>query len=356
MKTKVYLIKDPGQINQLLAWADLSKYLKPTNYVALKIHFGEDGNRAYLKPSQVKPVAEAVKKIAPHIFLTDCNTIYKGSRSDAVRHLATAKKHGYDFAPIIIADGLHGHDCTKVEVNLKHYQTVKLGSAIVEADALVCLTHFKGHDVVGFGGALKNLGMGCGGRAGKQLMHADIKPEVNAARCTGCGTCLKWCPGNAIELQVQSSKLKVQGSTLPQSAKIDLSKCIGCAECVAACRFGAIAVSWAGEADSVQEKLVEYAAGVIKDKPGKIAYFNFLLEISPNCDCYEHNDPPIVPDLGILFSDDPVAIDQASLDLVNQAAQKDIFRQLYPAVDGTVQLQYAEKIKLGQRSYELIVG
>ncbi|MBU0686491.1 MAG: DUF362 domain-containing protein [Candidatus Margulisbacteria bacterium] len=343
MKSKVYFINNITELDKLLNQIDLTRYIKSDDYVAGKIHFGEEGNKAYLKPQNIKPIFSAIEKVAPHTFLTDCNTIYKGSRSDSVNHLKTAKKHGYDFAPLIIADGLFGHNVIKVTVDLKHFKEVSLGACIVEADAIVCFTHFKGHDVTGFGGALKNMGMGNGSRAGKQLMHADIKPQVIAKSCTGCGICVKWCPTSAITMD-------------KKIARIDLAKCIGCAECIAACRFAAIGISWAGTPNSVQEKIAEYAAGAIKDKKGKIIYFNFLLEISPNCDCYAHNDPPIVPDIGILFSDDPVAIDQASLDLVNQKAGKDIFKELYPNVDGTVQLQYAQKIGLGQRQYELITG
>lgn len=342
-KSKVYFIKSIDRLDWVLSQINLSDYYKSGDFVACKIHFGEPGNTAYLKPRNVKPVIEKILKITPNVFLTDCNTIYRGSRADSVNHFKIALKHQYDFAPVIIADGLFGHDFIKVEVNQKHFKEVNLGSSIVEADAMLCLTHFKGHEVTGFGGAIKNLGMGCGARSGKQLMHAEVRPQVNENRCTGCGTCLKWCPEDAITMK-------------GEVAFIDQKKCIGCAECVAACRFGAIAISWAGSPTALQEKMSEHALGVAVDKKDKILYVNYILEVSPNCDCYGHNDPPVVPDIGILVSDDPVAIDQASIDLVNQKAGKDIFREIYPDVDGTVQLNYAEKIGLGQRRYELITG
>jgi len=132
-----------------------------------------------------------------------------------------------------------------------------------------------------------------------------------------------------------------------------LEKCIGCGECLAACRYEAISPAWFGSSSLVQEKMAEYALGAVKNYPKKAIYFNYLLEISPNCDCYGHNDPPVVPDLGVLLSWDPVAIDQACIDLVNQKAGKDIFKNLYSYADWKVQLQYAEKIGLGNRNYKL---
>jgi hypothetical protein len=174
------------------------------------------------------------------------------------------------------------------------------------------------------------------------MMHADVRPEVNEPKCTSCGCCIKWCPTSAIKFKEN------------KKAVIDQSKCIGCGECIASCNFGAIAVSWAGSPDAVQEKMVEYFYGVWKDKKGKMAYFNFLTSISPNCDCYAWNDPPVTKDIGILASYDPVAIDQASIDLVNKSAGKDVFRQIYPDVNWEVQLIYAESLGIGKREYELI--
>jgi len=136
-------------------------------------------------------------------------------------------------------------------------------------------------------------------------------------------------------------------------AVIDLSKCIGCGECIASCNFGAIAISWAGTPDSVQEKMVEYFYGVWKDKKDRMVFFNFLTDISPNCDCYGHNDPPVTPDIGLLASLDPVAIDQASVDLVNKKTGSDKFREIYPDIDWSVQLSYAESLGIGTRQYEL---
>ena len=321
-------------------------FLKEGLFCAIKIHFGEHGNTAYLKPAIVKPIIDKIIRSKSFCFLTDANTLYKGTRSDAVNHIKTANEHGYNMAelgvPVIIADGLNGKESITIKVGQKHLKEVKIGAAAYHADNIIVLTHFKGHELTGFGGSLKNVGMGFGSRAGKQIMHADVKPHVNEEKCTRCGCCVKWCPTSAITL--------LDG----KKASIDLKKCIGCGECIASCSFGAIAISWEGTPASVQEKIVEYFYGVWKDKIGKMAFFNFLTDISPNCDCYAWNDKPVTKDIGILASFDPVAIDQASIDLVNKAAGNDVFKVIYPTVDWSVQLSYAESIKIGTRKYDLI--
>lgn len=320
-------------------------FIKENELVAIKIHFGEIGNTAYLKPEIVKPIIDKIKSFKPLPFLVDANTLYKGTRGDAVNHMLTAYRHGYEFkdvgVPVIIADGLTGKESIQVPVNLKHFKEVKIGAAAYHADSMIVLTHFKGHELTGFGGCLKNIGMGLGSRAGKQMMHSDVHPTVNRDKCTACGCCVKWCPTSAIKM-------------VENKAVIDSVKCIGCGECIASCNFGALGISWAGDSVSVQEKIVEYFYGVWKDKKGKMAYFNFLSDISPNCDCYAWNDKPVCPDIGILASLDPVAIDQASIDLVMKTCGgKDKFREIYPDVDWSVQLSYAESLDIGSRKYEL---
>ena len=319
-------------------------FLKPASFAAIKIHFGEMGNTAYLKPERVKPIIDKVKASGALAFLTDANTLYKGTRGDAVNHMLTAYKHGYSFeavgVPVIIADGLTGKESIEVTINQKHFKSVKIGAAAFHADSIITLTHFKGHELTGFGGSLKNIGMGLGSRAGKQTMHSDVKPQVNEPKCTACGCCVRWCPTSAITL-------------VNEKAKIDASKCIGCGECAASCNFGAIAISWSSNPASVQEKIAEYFYGVWKDKKGKMAFFNFITDVSPNCDCYGWNGPPVVPDIGLLASRDPVAIDQASIDLVNRSAGKDVFKEVYPGIDWSVQLSYAESLGIGERSYKL---
>lgn len=321
-------------------------FLQKGTLAAIKIHFGEMGNNAYLKPAAIKPIIDKIKASGALAFLTDANTLYKGTRGDAVNHMQTAYKHRFTFEntglPVIIADGLTGKESVTVPVNLKHFKEVRISSAAVHADSIVTLTHFKGHEVTGFGGAIKNIGMGFGSRAGKQTMHSDLKPNVTNEKCTACGNCIKWCPTSAIAWGPDGK------------AFIDHEKCIGCGECIASCKFNAIAISWASSPTDLQEKIAEYFYGVWKDKKDKMVFFNFLTDIAPGCDCFPASDPPVVPDIGFLASYDPVAIDQASIDLVNKAAGKDIFREVHHGIDWSVQLSYAESLRIGERSYKLI--
>lgn len=226
-----------------------------------------------------------------------------------------------------------------------------MASAAYQADALIAVTHFKGHEATGFGGVLKNIGMGLGTRAAKQAMHSDMLPAVDPDRCIACGRCAEWCPAGAI--------------TVDQAAQIDPAKCLGCGECTITCIEGAVEINWKTESSSLQEKIVEYAYAVLKNKQGKAGFINFLLDISPNCDCWNYNDTPIVPDVGILASTDPIAIDQACIDLVNAQpslpnsaidlpAGADKFRGIYPEIDWNFQLAYGEQIGLGSRNYQLI--
>lgn len=356
MSSKVYFYpiekdkeKNIENLKRLFDAVGAGSSIPRNSSVAIKLHFGEPGNTAYLKPHYVKPIVEKIKGSGGKPFLTDANTLYKGGRNDTKTHLESAKKHGYSQetmgAPIIIADGPDSHDVEKIKVDLSHFKEVSIARAAIKADSFIALSHFKGHDCAGLGGAIKNVGMGLGSKAGKQQMHADVLPQVNTSICTGDGECIKWCPTDAITLK-------------DEKAFIDRAKCIGCAECIAVCPTGAIAVSWAGTPDSIQEKMAEYVYGILKEKKNKCVFFNYLIDISPNCDCYDHNDPPIVEDTGFLASKDIVAIDQASLDLVNKAQGrikgKNKFRTLYPNIDPTVQIAYAEKIGLGSRKYQLI--
>ncbi|MDD5594086.1 MAG: DUF362 domain-containing protein, partial [Candidatus Margulisbacteria bacterium] len=255
------------------------------------------GNTAYIKPPRVKPVFDRIVSLGGKPFYTDCNTLYHGRRQLTKDHLVVAKEHGFDN--VIIPEE---EDQTAVEVGLKHAKQVWLGGNAVRAKTIVALTHFKGHEVAGFGGTLKNLGMGFGSRRGKLKMHQD---------------------------------------------------CLNCPEAKACQKNKTLEACWVGSPELVQEKIVEYAYGAVKNK--KCGYLNFITDVSPNCDCYSHNDPPVVPDIGILASADPVAIDQAAIDLVNQAAGKDVFRELYSSTDWSVQLKYAAGIGLGSRKYELVI-
>lgn len=327
----------------------------PGDLVAIKMHFGEKGNTAYIHPPFVRRIVEQVKKKGGKPFLVDTTTLYVGSRANAVDHLVTAIENGFAYAvvgaPLIIGDGLKGRDFVNVPIHQKHFSEVKIAASIYHADALFALSHFKGHEATGFGGALKNLGMGGGSRAGKQMMHSDVLPRLKLENCKGCAKCERWCPSGAIK--VEEAK-----------ARIDSALCIGCGECVVTCPNQAVRISWKTEKDVIQEKIAEYALGVLSEKKGKAGFINFVLGVTPDCDCCSWSDAPLVRDLGILAAQDPVALDQASLDLVNQEIglpgtrlnelhSRDKFGSIH-GVDSTVQLAYAEKIGLGTREYRLI--
>jgi len=345
------------KLERLMDRAGFQDLVQKNDLTAIKIHFGERGNLAYIRPQYLRRVVNKLKGYGARPFLTDANTLYVGSRSNAVDHLETAIENGFDFAvvgaPLIIADGLSGKDFATVPVNLKHFKEVKIGSAAVQADALIAVTHFKGHEATGFGGTLKNLGMGLGSRAGKQMQHSDILPNVDQETCTGCTRCTRYCPAAAIEV-------------VDKKARISQDKCIGCGECTVTCTSRSIAINWKTTPDVIQEKIAEYAVGVLKGKENKAGFISFVTQVSPDCDCCGWNDLPIVGDIGVLASKDPIAIDQAAVDLINKANgtpgsrlgdaldSTDKFRVIHPSVDWSVQLSYGEEIGLGTRGYNLI--
>ncbi|MEW6439360.1 MAG: DUF362 domain-containing protein [bacterium] len=336
--------------------AGLESCVSQKDLVAIKLHWGEVGNLAYLAPPLVRTVVDLVKDCGAKPFLTDANTLYRGGRRNAVDHILTAYRNGFTpetvGAPIVVSDGLRGMDYVKVKGSGIHFKELKISSAVHYADALIVLSHFKGHVLMGFGGAIKNLGMGCAAPAGKQSMHSDLRPAVKRPRCLGCGSCVKHCPSGAARLGEDGK------------AAIDQKLCIGCGDCTVVCPEGAIPVRWKTDGRAVLEKTVEYAMGAVEGKKGKCGFMNFLMRITPDCDCLAWNDTPITPDLGILAARDPVAIDQASVDLVNRApampdsrlvnaAAEDKFREV-TGVDWEPQLAYAEKLGLGSRRYELV--
>ena len=295
--SRVFFTKSLDKAAELFDRAGLGSLITSNEPVALKIHFGEPGNNAYLKPARVQPIFDRIIQLGGKPFFTDCNTLYTGPRHTTAEHLKVAREHGYDQVMIPEEE-----DQAAVVVGLKHNKQVWLGGNAVRAKTIIALTHFKGHEVSGFGGTLKNLGMGFGSRRGKLRMHQD---------CQNC----------------------------PEAKSCQKNKTLE------AC--------WFGSPELVQEKIVEYAYGAVHGK--KAGYVSFITDVSPACDCYPKNDPPIVPDLGVLASTDPIALDQACADLVIKAAGKDIWRALYPDVDWQVQLDYGEKIGLGSRKYELVL-
>jgi uncharacterized Fe-S center protein len=347
------------RIGRLLDQVPFSKPLVKKNLVAVKIHFGEKGNTAYVKPIYVRPITDKIREWGGKPFLTDANTLYIGTRSDSVSHLQTALENGFSFAtvgaPLVIADGIKGKSAFQVPIQQKYFETVSIAADIVDADALVSLAHFKGHELSGFGGTLKNLGIGCATRKGKLSQHSNTAPKVTRKKCIGYGECIRHCVQQAIDLH-------------ENKARIDPSKCDGCGECILICPQEAIQIQWNPSNTVFQQKMVEYVFGVLKGKDGRALFLNFLTDITPACDCYDHSDRPIVRDIGILASTDPVAIDQASVDLVNNEpgnkdsaltknykSGEDKFRGIYPRIDWEIQLQYAEEIGLGTRKYELVV-
>jgi uncharacterized Fe-S center protein len=337
------------KLEELAKKVGLGEIVKRRDLVAIKTHFGETGSTAFVPVMYLRRLVEVARGLGGKPFVTDAGTLYVGSRSNAINHLLTAAGHGFTQealgTPIIIADGLKGHDFVEIEVEGELLSTVKIASAAVHADVLLVVSHMTGHELTGFGCALKNVGMGLGSRGGKQQMHSDIKPEINVDRCTACAECVRWCPAGAISLQGKGKEKK---------ASIDHDKCIGCGECTVMCFEGAIAARLATSLDVVQRKIVEYASGALKGKEEKSAFFNFLLRITPACDCWDFSDAPVMEDIGILASRDIVAIEQASLDLMNEKAGRDVIGSLYSAMDWTEQLDYAAKMGLGSRAYELI--
>ena len=353
-------------------------------FVALKIHFGELGNMAYIRPNYAAVIVRIVKELGGKPFLTDSNTLYSGTRSDAVGHLHTAAVNGFNSivtgCDVIIADGLKGKDERIVDVQGKFCPEPKIGAAIADADIVISLTHFKGHEMAGFGGALKNLGMGSGSVAGKRDMHSSAQPKVNADKCIGCRICEQGCAHGAIKV-VESADAK---NKLGKLAVIDYEKCVGCGQCVAICGTTAAEMSCEESGIILNYKIDEYTKAVLKDK--QQFHVAFIMNVSPECDCWAHNDAAIVPDLGMACSFDPVALDQACADLVKAAPVlttenqlnvaehhheegcechchehhhehhigEDKFRLLHPNTNWEAGLRYAEEIGLGTREYELI--
>ncbi|WAM34291.1 DUF362 domain-containing protein [Caldicellulosiruptor morganii] len=331
-------------------------------FVAIKVHFGEPGNLAYIRPNYVARIVKLIKDLGGKPFVTDANTLYTGRRSNAVDHLQAAYENGFNpltlGCHVIIADGLKGTEYREIEVNLKHTQKAKIGSAIADADIVISMNHFKGHEMTGFGGAIKNIGMGSGSRGGKLFMHSSSKPVIKTSKCVGCGMCVKSCAQLAIALNEK------------KKAVIDYEKCVGCGQCVAVCQFEAATVRWDEAASIASEKIAEYAYAVLKDKPN--FHINFIMNISPDCDCWSHNDIPIAPDIGIAASFDPVALDKACVDLVNSSTftpagcvlekakhievdgKIDRFKSIHPDTDWQVALKHAQEIGLGSLEYELV--
>ena len=327
-------------------------------FVAIKMHFGELGNLAFLRPNYAKVVADLCKEQGGLPFLTDCNTLYPGSRKNALEHLTCAQLNGFwpmtTGCQVIIADGLRGTDEAEVPVpNGEYCKTAKIGRAIMDADIFISLTHFKGHESTGFGGTLKNIGMGCGSRAGKMAMHADGKPYVETDLCVGCGACAKICAHNGP--QIENKK-----------CRIDQNNCVGCGRCIAVCPKDAIHPTFQASVRLLNCKIAEYAKAVLDGRPSYC--INIVRDVSPNCDCHPENDVPIVPDVGMFASADPVALDLACAEAINRqpvlpnSAITDLkhehdcdrFHAAHNNTHWQDLIEHGKKLGIGQDTYELV--
>lgn len=333
-------------------------------FVAIKMHFGEYGNISFLRPNYAKAVVDMVKSYGGKPYLTDCNTMYPGRRKNALEHLECAWENGFSplsaGCPILIGDGLKGTDDIEVPVIGGEYvEKAKIGRAVMDGDIFISLTHFKGHELTGFGGAIKNIGMGCGSRAGKTDMHSSGKPIIDESLCVGCKQCLKECANNGLIFDDAKKKMT-----------IDHNNCVGCGRCLGGCNFDAIIFDNDQAVNVLNYKMAEYTKAVVDGRPH--FHISLIVDVSPYCDCHSENDAPIVPDIGMFASFDPVALDQACVDAcLNSTPHEDsvlgrnmkttsfpdkgdYFSVSMPGSEWKSQLEHAEKIGLGSREYELI--
>ena len=363
-RTKAHGDGLPTKLRKLILKAGLADIDMDGKFVAIKMHFGELGNISYLRPNYARAVVDAVKSLGGKPFLTDCNTMYPGSRKNAIEHLYCAWENGFTpltvGCPIIIGDGLKGTDDVDVPVEGGEYvKSAKIGRAVMDADIFISLSHFKGHEMTGFGGAIKNIGMGCGSRAGKTDQHSGGQPQISEELCRGCKKCLAQCANNGLYFDVETRKMKV-----------NTDNCVGCGRCLGACNFDAISFENEQAPELLNRRMAEYAKAVVWGRPH--FHISLVLDISPNCDCHAENDAPILPNIGMFASADPLALDQACVDACLAATpmpgsqlydhmhspdfhdHHDHFKNSTPESEWRSCLEHAEKIGLGTRDYELI--
>ncbi|MFV0437791.1 MAG: DUF362 domain-containing protein [Desulfopila sp.] len=364
-RTKAFGDGLPTKLKKLLRKAGLTELDLEGKFVAVKMHFGELGNISYLRPNYARAVVDLVKELGGKPFLTDCNTMYPGKRKNALEHLECAWENGFTpltvGCPILIGDGLKGTDDIEVPVAGGEYvQNARIGRAIMDADVFISLSHFKGHEMTGFGGAIKNIGMGCGSRAGKTEQHSGGKATIDEALCRGCQMCLKECANEALFFNAETKKTHVIEEN-----------CVGCGRCLGSCNFDAISFDNFAAVELLNRRMAEYTKAVVDGRP--CFHISLVVDVSPNCDCHGENDVPILPNLGMFASFDPLALDQACVDgclaatplpasqLADEMAKADFvdrhdhFTNSTPESEWRTCLGHAEKIGLGTRDYELIV-
>lgn len=353
----------PTKLKKMIRKAGIEKLDMENKFVAIKMHFGELGNISYLRPNYAKAVVDVVKELGGNPFLTDCNTLYPGSRKNALEHLYCAWENGFTpmtvGCPIMIGDGLKGTDDVNVPVNGGEYiKEAKIGRAIMDADIFISLTHFKGHELTGFGGTIKNIGMGCGSRAGKKDQHYNGKPNIDPQLCRGCRRCQPECANKGLVFDEATKKMSV-----------DTQNCVGCGRCIGACNFDAILFENDAAVSELNCRMAEYTKAVVDGRPN--FHISLVVDVSPNCDCHGENDVAILPNIGMFASFDPLALDQACADACLKATpipgsqlahnmespdfinHHDHFKNSTPESEWRVCLEHAEKIGLGTREYEL---
>ena len=354
----------PAKLKRLAHKAGMADIDMNGKFVAIKMHFGELGNVSYLRPNYAKAIVDLVKTLGGKPFLTDCNTMYPGYRKNALEHLECAWENGFTplsaGCPVLIGDGLKGTDDIAVPVKGGVYtKEARIGRAVMDADVIISLTHFKGHEMTGFGGAIKNIGMGCGSRAGKKDQHSAGKAYIDPGRCRGCRLCQKECANGGLVYDTQAKKMT-----------IDENHCVGCGRCLGACNFDAISFAEDQAVAVLNAKMAEYTKAVVDGRPN--FHLSLIMDVSPYCDCHGENDAPILPNIGMFASSDPVALDQACADACMAAEplrnsvlgdhlhekgfhdHHDHFKNTTPESEWETQLIHGEKIGLGTRRYELI--
>lgn len=355
----------PTKLKRLIKAAGIGDIDMDGKFVAVKMHFGELGNLSFLRPNYARAVVDVVKELGGVPFLTDCNTLYPGSRKNAIEHLYCAWENGFTpmtvGCPVIIGDGLKGTDDIEVPVEGGEYiDKAMIGRAVMDADIFISLSHFKGHETTGFGGTIKNIGMGCGSRAGKKAQHMNGQPEIDHELCRGCRACLRECANDGLSFDESTRKMS-----------INTQNCVGCGRCIGACNFDAIAFANYAATKDLNCRMAEYTKAVIQNRPN--FHVSLIVDVSPNCDCHAENDAPILPNIGMFASFDPLALDQACVDAclkatplpnsqLAEAMEKedfcdhhDHFENTTPNSEYKTCLAHAEKIGLGTRDYEIVV-